>query len=166
MRQMNRIGLQTRRGEGERTMGMSEKKPKRESKKNSESAIDVMVLPVNRRLPTDDEITVLLSMWSAKPDRVEEARLTVEAPELVSTLGKRMLEDRTCLALMIRHITEVVLRSVELGPAGCVCTVSSLMVTAIAGGVRLGMLMEKNDRAVEHILAGVEKATSEESSER
>jgi hypothetical protein len=119
-------------------------------------------LPWPSRAPTAEEIDLLLASWGNNPNKniVERRRIEIDAAELISVLGPKFGASEMMATFAANKVIEIARGVMSGDPSVCMTEVMSMLVIGISAGIRLGITMERNDRAVSDSLNGIETETA------
>jgi hypothetical protein len=116
-------------------------------------------LPMPSRAPTNEEVDALLASWSTRlnNDSWESRRLVLDITELGSILGPKFGESELVMGFCVRKMTDMIVAASSMDAVKCMLEVTSTLMIGIAAGIRLGLMMERNDRTVSESLEKLDR---------
>jgi len=134
----------------ETSTGVSTRTRKTKSKPDVKVAGLLSVLPDLSRAPTAEEADALLASWNKNlaDDPAAKRRVELDGAELINALGPKLGENQMMIAFAAKKTIDMLAAAMSMNPVDCMVEVTGTMVIGISAGIRLGLMMERNDKLV------------------
>jgi hypothetical protein len=103
-------------------------------------------------------------MWgtSLKDAPADKHRLELDTAELVTVLGPRFANSDMMIAFTANKTVDMLAAAMSTEPTDCILEVIGTLVIGLAAGIRLGLMMERNDKVVAESLAMTASSSAQE----